>query len=1274
MNNKRSYLDTLNQGRQRRSGTTLEQITQSLQNLESRLDRSRDDDFAPPRQSVAPAAAPQRDVFAPLPNDYREPARRVATPRTPYREATRDVPFQSLASDFDRVRSQEDGIASVSRIAGELKGLREDLRQQMTANIQTEFATLRDELGRTLASNVPAAAGAELANEIERISRGMRDLANRADDKSVNLLRGEIEQVRTALGSLAREDTVRSSDRRWEQLDQRWTEFENRVDARQGARDPEFSALSARLSTISDAVNNLPESLSLRSLEEKIRTLAGAIDHFVRQQEHQAPETYRLIEERLDEISRAIVASTAAASASHLDMEPFERIEARISSLARQIEEVVEDRPTAEIIDRLGVLSQRVDDLTARGHVPEQAMERLGKQILGIAKKIDQTPLPLDADRLFTGIEERFEALSAMIERRQGDAIEQGNMMFRDLERRLDEVADRIDMRSAENIDQATVMRTIDSRFTQLADQLVGNTSSEFANEAIRGLESRLEKISARIDASAKQFAGIDPQLIRSLQGQVSALTEHLSRPAAPLPELEDIGPRLEEIERSIAGSRDTILDAARQAAENAVRSFNGSQTHTAAVTELSHDLKALESLTRHSDERNSKTFEAIHDTLIKIVDRLAGLDVAEQNESHPAPMPAPAKRTIMEINPTPPLQMDPADRDALPVRDPTAKPSAPASAGARTPAEAAADAALAASTSEIVATETVQRPKSLLGGLARALGKKDQLEKAAPQERVQPTISEPVASAIDTAALDLKVMNRPLEPGSGAPDLDAIMKRVRDERGNSTPTGEPDAAKSDFIAAARRAAQAAAAETELLKRNAAGSGTGRGGKVADAVKAKRKPILMAATGILVVLACAQLGRSFFGGDPVIAPETAKLETGLTVDEAIAASASAPASETNDATMATETDPTSSLVASAAPTADPAPMATAIAPGKDTGVPATETVPAASATPTDAPSSAQVAAVDPAPMLVPAVDAAAPSAPAQPTATAPAIEKVPVEGGPVVLREAAEAGDAKALFEVGSRFAEGRGTKADMKQAAKWYEKSAELGFAPAQYRVGNFYEKALGVERDLGKAKTWYQLASEQGNAAAMHNLAVLYATGADGVADNESANRWFMKAANLGVKDSQFNLGILAAKGVGMPQSLEESYKWFALVAKSGDRDAATKRDEIANALRPEQLQKARAAVELWKAQTPDPEANSVEIPDSWQEASGTTASIDMKKAVSNIQRILNKNGYDAGGSDGVMGLKTKNAIMAFQKDNKMEQTGQVDEKLVKALLARK
>ena len=68
-------------------------------------------------------------------------------------------------------------------------------------------------------------------------------------------------------------------------------------------------------------------------------------------------------------------------------------------------------------------------------------------------------------------------------------------------------------------------------------------------------------------------------------------------------------------------------MEAARHAAENAALSLAGSQAESAAVSGLVQDLKALETLTRRSDERNSKTFEAIHDTLLKIVDRMGSLE-----------------------------------------------------------------------------------------------------------------------------------------------------------------------------------------------------------------------------------------------------------------------------------------------------------------------------------------------------------------------------------------------------------------------------------------------------------------------------------------------------------------------------------------------------------------------------------------------------------------------------------------------------------------------
>ena len=538
MNSKRSYLDALNAGRQRRPYASLEQLNRSLETLEQRIERNREEVADYSRASL------RRAPSQPYGQGFEGGTRASARPRAPEYRGAYDQPYQSIARDIERVRSQEDGVAAFGKIAGEIKGLREELRHQMTSGVRREFESLRKDIEHAYATGSGKAVG-KLGLDVERLSEAVQSLAEKSDDRSVNMLRLEIEQMKGALDTLAREETVLSVDRRWEDFDRRFNDFEHRVsaDARQKPSDPDLAAVIKRLEQISEAVGNLPESLSLRSLEDKVRTLAGALDHFIEQQGGRTTETFGLIEERLDEISRAIVGATVAAQTQHFNPEPFERIEARISALARQIEEVAEDRPTGEVIERLNLLSERVDDMAARHAMPDEAVERLAHQIAVIADKIDRAPPILDANEIFAGIEQRFDVLSGLIERRQGDALEQGNMLFRELERRLEEVADRIDQRQTDAaLDSTSIMGAIDARFSALAQRLETGKPDDDANSAIRGLETRLDGISKRLDQSATQFAGIDPELVRNLESQVAGLSAHLARPSAPLPDFEDIG------------------------------------------------------------------------------------------------------------------------------------------------------------------------------------------------------------------------------------------------------------------------------------------------------------------------------------------------------------------------------------------------------------------------------------------------------------------------------------------------------------------------------------------------------------------------------------------------------------------------------------------------------------------------------------------------------------------------------------------------------------
>ena len=108
------------------------------------------------------------------------------------------------------------------------------------------------------------------------------------------------------------------------------------------------------------------------------------------------------------------------------------------------------------------------------------------------------------------------------------------------------------------------------------------------------------------------------------------------------------------------------------------------------------------------------------------------------------------------------------------------------------------------------------------------------------------------------------------------------------------------------------------------------------------------------------------------------------------------------------------------------------------------------------------------------------------------------------------------------------------------------------------------------------------------------------------------------------------------------------------------------------MARALKPAELDAARQKATSWQPQPLDARANGTNMPQDWVEKSNGSASIDMDKAIRNIQAILNRSGYDAGQPDGLMGRKTLAAIKAFQRQNGLPDDGNISEALVRKLLA--
>lgn len=73
--------------------------------------------------------------------------------------------------------------------------------------------------------------------------------------------------------------------------------------------------------------------------------------------------------------------------------------------------------------------------------------------------------------------------------------------------------------------------------------------------------------------------------------------------------------------------------------------------------------------------------------------------------------------------------------------------------------------------------------------------------------------------------------------------------------------------------------------------------------------------------------------------------------------------------------------------------------------------------------------------------------------------------------------------DAKAQYNVGLIYANGKGVQKDLAKAKKWYEKAAKQGNGPAQYNLARLYHAAGKVmlmdmkKQDTGMKKQWKQV-----------------------------------------------------------------------------------------------------------------------------------------------------------------------------------------------------
>lgn len=89
-----------------------------------------------------------------------------------------------------------------------------------------------------------------------------------------------------------------------------------------------------------------------------------------------------------------------------------------------------------------------------------------------------------------------------------------------------------------------------------------------------------------------------------------------------------------------------------------------------------------------------------------------------------------------------------------------------------------------------------------------------------------------------------------------------------------------------------------------------------------------------------------------------------------------------------------------------------------------------------------------------------------------------------------------------------------------------WYKQAAEAGNQNAQYQLGKLYLQGEIVPRDIPQAAKYLTAAAEQGNPYAQYALGKSYLTGDETIPDKDQAAYWLTQSATQGHRCAQFLL----------------------------------------------------------------------------------------------------------------------------------------------------
>jgi localization factor PodJL len=1013
--------------------------------------------------------------------------------------------------------------------------------------------------------------------------------------------------------------------------------------------------LATRLTAV-PAEATRPNAQLLSGLERRLAELGDRIDRMERRGQDSSP--VKAIEDRLGHLveqvreqaqavssmARSREGAAAVDTASFVSRTELQKIQSRIEDIVNRLEDPVHGNPDmaiAQMQDEIASLSRNLADVRIEA-ASIQDMRALRQAIDGISAQLaDGSPVGGAGDPAIARMQDEIAALSQSIA-----AMSTGSASGRDVDDIRDglrQVAEQIQYLQASGGGPDEHLRgeiaTINAMIAQIRDEAasiddihalratleqVASQQGQAGGGGYEALERRIEEMAHRLDRTGGDGSSMDH--VAELEARIQDLYARIDQ--ASFGESGDDAYRT--LETQVATLFDRLSAIEHQGAGGAPAA---GPRYDTAIEALERGLQNVQTSNERSDRRTQETLEAVHETLEKVVNRLARLEEASKlpagpdhgeprvTETFPHRLPHREAPGAAPEHPAPDLRLPPII-GLDDIRDSVAAPADPEQHPAERSAprigrtdDFIAAARRAAQASPQVAIAETRKKNPILGFLTRRM-KSERADKDAKSGKLRTVLLAAAVALLAIGALSTVQLTQTRTSKVAVEGTDTTRPATKSSR-LEAPSGRSAA---DPVESATPTAGGDFDKPINPQSLPSAAGT-------------RKPqaALDRAPGV-TELAKTSLTHAPAAGmpDPPPLPDADPLTTG-SIPTGSAADA-VPGSKDEERVSMQGSLLTANRVASVdrtggdRPAASPRPTTTRTAP--DSAI-SGETLP-------------------------------------------------PAEIGPMSLRVAAASGSPAAQYEVAARYTEGRIIAQDFRKAAMWYQRAAAKGMAPAQYRLGTLYEKGRGVPADKAAARIWYERAAEKGNHKAMHNLAVLYADASDGNPNYAKAAMWFRNAAELGLADSQFNYGILAERGLGVRKDLKDAYRWFAIAARNGDKGADERLLLVEKQMPPDDLVAVKLQIESWQPREPVREANIVEIPSGgWGATAGSASTkpvtaTESRSAIAEVQNLLNNLGYNAGVADGVLGPRTRDAIRDFERDQGLATTGMVTRGLVEKLNA--